>query len=57
MLNNIPETDFLLINNDGIYLIESTILHIRQHQAKEEILKKEKELDSLIYYKRDNERL
>ena len=55
MLNNIPEDDFLLLSNYGIYIVSSTILPVRKHQAEEEILKKEKELASLIYYKRDNE--
>ena len=56
MLNNIPETDFLPISNDGIHLIESTIWIVAQHQTKEEILKSERELSTLIYYKRNSER-
>ena len=56
MLNNISEGSLLLLCNDGSYVVSSIILPVRQHQAEEEILEKEKELASLIYSKRDYDR-
>lgn len=44
-----------LTHYNGEYLVDKNMLPVRKHQAEEEILKKEKELASLIYFEKDKE--